>query len=227
MTVSPMRGSAAKAMLSAFRKSGWHGDLDAMSVRWTADVTDKSFAEYWAARPGSLRSTFKRKSAKAGLECGILTSFDDDAWAAYENVYAASWKPTEGSMPFLEDMARNESAQGTLRLGIALKDGEPIAAQLWTVENGVALIHKLAYRSDARDLSPGTILSEAMFRHVIDVDKVDTIDFGTGDDPYKADWMDHSEPLYRLTLFNPASFDGLGGLIRTRLAALVSGNRNS
>jgi hypothetical protein len=33
-----------------------------------------------------------------------------------------------------------------------------------------------------------------MFAHVIDVDRVAAIDFGTGDDPYKADWMDHTRP---------------------------------
>src|SRR3546814_12565678 len=71
---------------------------------------------------------------------------------------------------------------GHLRMGIARRDGLAVAAQLWTVENGVALIHKLAHREDAGAGSPGTLLSHASFRPVIDTDTVPRIDFGTGDD---------------------------------------------
>src|SRR3989440_2029523 len=54
-----------------------------------------------------------------------------------------------------------------------------------TVENGTAWIHKLAYDEAAKALSPGTILSMAMFRAAIDEDRVSRIDYGTGDDAYK------------------------------------------
>ena len=72
------------------------------------------------------------------------------AWADYEAVYAASWKPEEGSPAFLRALAEQEGAAGTLRLGIARRGGRPVAAQLWTVESGVATIHKLAYVEDER-----------------------------------------------------------------------------
>src|SRR3546814_10437210 len=94
-------------------------------------------------------------------------------------------------------------------MGIARSDGLAVAAQLWTVENGVALIHKLAHREDAGAGSPGTLLSHAMFRHVIDTDKVTRIDFGTGDDAYKRDWMESVRPLYQIDFYNlrrPASW---------------------
>jgi CelD/BcsL family acetyltransferase involved in cellulose biosynthesis len=96
-----------------------------------------------------------------------------------------------------------EGAAGRLRLGVARIAGKPVAAQFWTVEAGTAFIHKLAHDEDASKHSPGTLLSAALFEHVIDRDRVDEIDFGTGDDPYKRDWMEavrnrHAVELYRL-----------------------------
>ena len=38
---------------------------------------------------------------------------------------------------------------------------------------------------------------------VIDGDKVDLIDFGTGNDPYKADWMEMDRPRYRIDCLDP------------------------
>jgi CelD/BcsL family acetyltransferase involved in cellulose biosynthesis len=78
-----------------------------------------------------------------------------------------------------------------------------VAAQFWTVEAGTAFIHKLAHREEAKPLSAGTTLTAALFEHVIDRDKVDVVDFGTGNDPYKRDWMEDVRPRYRLDMFRP------------------------
>ena len=42
-------------------------------------------------------------------------------------------------------------------------------------------------------------LSAALFEQVIDRDRVEWVDFGTGDDPYKRDWMEQVRPRWRLT----------------------------
>lgn len=214
--LSPIEEPAALA--AAFRAAGWHVSVTPTSVNWRI-APDPDFAAFWAARPGKLRSTVERKSRKAKLDIAIHRGFDADAWATYEAIYAASWKGEEGSWPFLRAMAETEGAAGTLRLGIASKDGQPLAAQLWTVENGRATIHKLAYREDAKALSPGSILSHAMFAHVIEQDRPALIDYGTGDQPYKADWMDTPHPLWRIEASNPRHLIGLAMIAR----ALVRG----
>ena len=221
LRLDPVPEGDAAMLESALRRGGWMVSCTACSVSWTASVTGRSFADYWKARPGELRSTFKRKSAKANFTCEIFTAFDKDAWSAYETVYAQSWKPDEGAPELLRALAKAEGTAGHLRIGIGRINALPVAAQFWTVENGRALIHKLAYREDAREHSPGTLLSEAMFRHVIDVDKVQTIDFGTGDDDYKAAWMDISAPLYRIEAFNPGTVAGIVGAARKRIGRLV------
>ena len=143
----------------------------------------------------------KRKAKK--VEVALHTQFDDAAWAQYEEIYGQSWKPSEGSPAFLRRFAEEEGAAGRLRLAVATAEGRPVAAQLWTVEGGTAFIHKLAYVEDAKPLSPGTTLSAALSRQVIEQDHVTLIDFGTGDDPYKRDWMDSQRPRYRLTMLRP------------------------
>lgn len=205
----------------ALQRAGCVVRVSPAAASWQADTGGLSFEAYWKARPSKVRSTFARKSRTAGLTIGIHRSFDRAAWDAYEEVYRASWKPEEGSFAFLRALAEAEGAAGTLRLGIARKEGLPVAAQLWTVENGTAWIHKLAYREDAKSHSPGTILSEAMFRAAIDGDRVARIDYGTGDEPYKADWMDRREILWRVEAFSPRTVAGLLGAARAAAPALV------
>jgi hypothetical protein len=217
----PVADGTSDLIKQAFQKGGWTCLRHQSSTSWTAQVDGKSFDEYWAARPGQLRSTFSRKSKKSDIQTEILTRFDASAWAEYESVYTDSWKVPEGSGKFLRETAEFEAAAGCLRLGIARIDGEAVAAQFWTVEVGVAYIHKLAHREEYKELSPGTILSVALFRHVIDQDKVNIIDFGTGNDTYKADWMDRSDPLHTVRLYKRWSLRGQVGAIRARISALV------
>ncbi len=223
ITLTPVARSDGTSDLitRSFARAGWLVIRQATSASWTADVKGKSFEDYWASRPGQLRNTYLRKNKKLLIQSEIFEVFSDERWAEYESVYSESWKTAEGSPSFLRDMAQEASDAGALRLGIARLDGLAVAAQFWTVEGGVAYIHKLAYREEYRDHSPGTILSAALFRHVIDHDKVDIIDFGTGDDGYKIDWMDRREPLDTIRLFKRRSFTGMWLWGRARISALV------
>ena len=215
ITLAPMDSADAALTASAFRAAGWWGRESEATANWIAHTAGLSFEQYWAARPSRLRNTVKRKTRATPLDIAIHTSFDPEAWADYEAIYAASWKPGEGSPTFLRAMAESAAA---LRLGIARYRGRPVAAQLWTLDGDTATIHKLAYREDAKALSPGSILSHAMFAHVIDHDRPAIIDYGTGDDAYKADWMDQRRMLRRLELWNPRTVGGLARAAKARLS---------
>lgn len=211
----------ALPLRDAFREAGWLVFLSPATISWQVATEGIDFAAYWASRPGKLRSTAARKAKSAGLEIEIHQRFDANIWADYESIYQASWKPDEGSPEFLRALAEQEGKAGTLRLGIARKDNTPVAAQLWLVENGRATIHKLAYVEQAKQFSPGTLLSMEMFRHVIDQDRVKRIDYGTGDDAYKRDWMEERHILWRVTAYNPETLRGLGRAARAMASALV------
>ena len=221
----PLRDIAdAKA---SYAGSGWSVFADETSATWFADVQGLSFDAYWNKRPAKLRHTAERKAKSALLSTSIYSDFTVGAWSDYESVYRESWKPEEGSPAFLRALAEQEGAAGTLRLGIARIKDQAVAAQFWLVENGRATIHKLAYCEGARRHSPGTLLSMAMFRHVIDDDRADMIDFGLGDEPYKADWMNRREPVGRVVAYNRATSLGLAGSARETAAALVRRLRNN
>lgn len=207
LTLAPVPdedGSASK-IAAAFKDAGWVVDVTACDENHYLRLHGRTFEQYWNSRPGQLKNTVKRKAKKNTVSIRIETEFSETGWQDYEKVYVRSWKPQEGSPEFLKQLAQHESGSGTLRLGLAYIDGQPVAAQFWTVENGIALIHKLAHDERHLDASPGTLLSAALFRHVIDRDKVDEIDFGTGSDAYKQDWMDAVRPRYRLDMYWPRS----------------------
>lgn len=203
ITLAPLPDEEGETTLleKAFRKTGWTVFRRQCDVNHVLPVEGRSYAEYLAARPGPLRTTLKRKGGKVDVR--IETAFNPQSWAAYEAIYAQSWKPEEGNPAFLRTFAEAEGKAGRLRLGLAFIDGAPVAAQFWTVERGTAFIHKLAHVEAAKALSPGTILSAALFEQVIDRDHVSLVDFGTGDDPYKRDWMEAVRPRYVLEMYRP------------------------
>lgn len=223
VTMEPVPGEdgSAERLARAFRAAGWQVASEPCDVNHVLPLRGRSFAQYWASRPGPLRTTLKRKGGK--VQCEVLTRFDPAAWADYEAIYAASWKPAEDHPAMLRAFAQAEGAAGRLRLGIARAEGVAVAAQCWTVENTVAYIHKLAHLESHRHLSAGTILSAALFRHVIDTDRVALVDFGTGDEAYKADWMEETRPRFRIDCLDPAqvrAWPALGKrLLRARTAA--------
>jgi Acetyltransferase (GNAT) domain len=225
ITLAPMPSDDSALICRAFDRARWIAMSHVSTTNWTVATDDLTFEDYWAQRPGELRSTVKRKAAKYAIETKVFTQFDGMAWADYESIYVSSWKPEEGYPDFLRDMALTESAAGTLRMGVARIGGEAVAAQLWTVENGRAVIHKLAHLETAKEQSPGSVLTAAMFEHVIDRDHVAVVDFGTGDDRYKADWMDIRAPLYAVQLFNPRRPTGLMGAAKAGVSALVGRKR--
>jgi hypothetical protein len=221
LSLWPLETDVAAELQAAFRAQGWLPRLQFESANWVADTAGLDFDAYWAARPSKLRNTVRRRTKNSPFTTEVLDRFDDAGWDAYEAVYAQSWKPDEGAPAFLRAAAAAEGAAGTLRLGIARRDGVPVAAQFWTVEHGHATIHKLAYLESEREHSPGTLLSVAMFRHVLDHDRPAVIDYGNGDEPYKAEWMDTRRERFRLRLFNLRSVGGLSqGVSRAARAAL-------
>ncbi len=215
----PDEDGSATRLETAFRAAGWEVAREQCDHNHVLPVAGRSFAEYWADRPGQMRTTLKRKAHKVAVE--VFTRFDAAMWADYEAIYRSSWKPEEGDPELLRRFAEQEGAMGRVRLGLARADGTAVAAQFWTVENRVAYIHKLAHRQEARLLSAGTTLSAAMFEHVIDRDRVALVDFGTGDDPYKRDWMELDRPRYLIDCLDAQqvkAWPALGKRVLARLS---------
>lgn len=212
-------------LLASLRRTGWFALSRPMGGRHILAVAGRDFATYWASRPGRLRTLVRRRARANRYDLSISDRLTDDLWRDYVDVHGRSWKEAEPGLNFLRALVEQESNAGTLRLGFAREAegnrGRAVATQLWTVENGVALIHKLSHDRAHDAGSPGTLLSHAMFAQAIDGDRVATIDYGTGDNPYKSDWMEERVPLHRIDAFNPRHASNWLPAARTAISALV------
>jgi hypothetical protein len=161
---------------------------------WALKVQGQSYHEYMDARPSRLRNTIARKKRKLEREQGYevrLFSGDEvpQYMSDYHAVYKASWKANEQYMGLLDGMVAEFSKHGWSRLAILYIKGQPAAAQLWYILNSKASIFRLAYDENWKKYSPGSILTSYLMEYVIDTEQVDEIDFLTGNEAYKQDWM--------------------------------------
>ena len=205
--------------LSAFRESGWAVQDYFCFGNWYLDVQGRSYAEYSQSLPSVTKNTIKRKAKKFESAQGTLELITDsnkleEALNDYARIYRSSWKAQEPHPLFVPELIRLSARKGWLRLGIGYVAGEPAAAQIWIVENRVANIYKLAYDERFASLSVGTVLTSFLFQHALDVDKVHMVDYLTGDDPYKRDWMSHRRERWGILAFNLSRIHGLLGLTR-------------
>lgn len=223
----PLYQEHALIWLKAFENIGFKGFMYQHSTNWIHEnIVDSQ--QYWALRPSRLRNTLKRKREKLLKDSSFSIKLVDaievkdlnSVLADYHNVYFDSWKKIEPYPGFIDSIARYASQKNELRVGFIYHDGLPVAAQIWFVANQVAYIFKLAHRKRYTDQSVGTILTAAMFEHVIEHDNVTSIDFLTGDDNYKKDWMEMSRPLYGIQLCNRHSLKGKACIILNQLSGL-------
>ena len=202
------------------KKAGWWVSDYFCFGNWYHPVTERSWADYLAGRPGRVRTTLaraERRLAKVGFEIEIVRDAGDSlekAVDAFVAVYGASWKEPEPYPAFIPGLSRMAAGKGYLRLGVLRTNQRAIAAQLWLVANGTAYIVKLAYDPQFAHFSPGSVLTAAMFRSAIDEDQVSCIDYLIGDDPYKAEWMTLRRERRGVIAFNPGAFRGLLGGVK-------------
>ena len=205
----------------AFARAGWIAILTPEGSNHIVDLEGRSFAAYWKSRPGALRSSVQRKGKSARFTHEIHHNLSDALWSEYTGIYAASWKEAEAYPAMIRAIAEEATSRGALRLAITRDESRAVAVQLWTIEGETACIHKIAHDSAEDARSPGTLLSHHMFAHMIDVEKVARIDYGTGDNAYKRDWMERARPMLRLDCFDPWRARFWLPALRTRISNLV------
>jgi CelD/BcsL family acetyltransferase involved in cellulose biosynthesis len=209
-----------------FRRAGRLVMAFASFVNWREKLRGRSWSAYVSERPGALRETIRRRLGKAERDPDCrFTLAETPAEAArllqdYETIRAASWKPAEPHPAFAAAFVAAAARAGVLRIAALHRNDIPIAAQYWTVERGVATVHKLVYDQTARCLSPGTVLTAWMIRHLIEVELVAELDFGRGDDPYKAAWATTRRRLGGLIVANPYHPFGAAALLRQSISGV-------
>lgn len=204
-----------RAMVMALQNAGFVVRSSFRFGNWREAIEGRSFDEYLRDRPSALRNTLRRRkqsllrSAKVRFEIVTDEAGLSTGLTAYDAVYRASWKGEEAFPAFMPGLLRAAASSGSLRLGILYVDDAPAAAQIWLRSGGGVTIYKLAYDERFKSLSVGSLLTEHMMRHSIDVDRVEEVDFGSGDDGYKKDWMSTRVEKWDLSGYNTATARGL------------------
>ena len=172
---------------------------------WFYPLQGQTFADYMAARSSRVRNTIARKQRKLEREQSyeIRLYTDNDVQAAiadFHAVYKASWKANERFAKVMQGFINSFSKRGWTRLVILYIEGKPVATQLWFVVHKKASIFKLAYDEAWKQYSLGSILTQYLMETVIDTDKVEEIDFLTGNDHYKQEWMSERRQRWRMVI---------------------------
>ncbi len=194
-------------------------------ANWREPMLGRGWTRYLADRPGTLRETIRRRLGKAERDPGIaITVFGPgdavtSGFAAYEAVHERSWKPPEPFPNFLRACSTEAASRGVLRIAVLTSQERPLAAQWWTVEGGVATLHKLVHDEAAGALSPGTVLTAWMIRRLIEEEHVRMLDFGRGDDPYKRSWTTERHVRAGMLIVDPLSVRGSLTMARQRVGA--------
>ncbi len=187
---------------------------------WYYPVCGRSYKEYLESLRSSVRNIARSKNKKLERTGRVRVDITiglhglDSAIQAYQEVYAASWKVPEPYTEFVPGLIRTCAEMGWLRLGVAYIDDVPAAAQVWIVNNGTASIYKIAYDQKFKELSVGSYLTMHLMKRAIDVDKVREIDYLSGDDRYKSDWMSHRREHWGILAMNPRTLLGALAVIR-------------
>lgn len=224
-------GAWLDPFLAGLRRAGIRAArFDHVGV-WRETLPDgQGWEDYLLGCPSVLRHTVARKGKRAVRETrfALITAPGQDLESgidAFHAVRAGSWKPAEPFPDFDAALMRAAASAGALRLGVLSRvaDGAPVAAQYWILDQGGAraTVPKLFHLETERAASPGTVLTAMMLRHLITEDRVRTLDFGRGDDAYKAHWVSDRVQLIGLVLADPRHPAGLAALARQAAGALV------
>jgi hypothetical protein len=208
------------SLVNSFRAAGMVVQKYFCFGNWYLATAGLSYAEYFKTLPSALQNTINRKTKKlnktgrARVEIVTGTENLEPTIEAYEKIYLSSWKRPEPYPQFVSGLIRAFVERGWLRIGVIYIDDQPVACQVWIVNSGKATIYKLGQDQRYDEFSAGSILTARLMEHVLEVDRVQEIDFGSGDDPYKKNWLPQRRERWGLLAMNPRSLAGCIGIIR-------------
>jgi hypothetical protein len=192
----------------------WYVRRYVATANWYCPTEGLTWQQYLAGRP-KLQKNLKQKGKAFAGKLSIVTEPDDLLWAMdnFEWVYSHSWQgkaQPESHPEFVRAWAQTCAENGWLRLGFAALDGRTIATGFWFVIDRKAYIFKICYDQAYGKTYAGGLVTALLMQHVLDVDKVTEVDYLTGDDPYKKEWMTHRRERFGLAACNLRTMRGLG-----------------
>ncbi len=206
-------------IISAIKKSNMLTDTYFRFGNWI-NPNVSAIEDYTATLPSQLKNTLKRKQNKLNREHVWEVKIHNELqnletpYKEYKHLYRLRWKKEEGNNDFVDKIITDLAEKGDLRLGILYIDTKPVAAQIWFNSNKTASIFKLAYDEKYKQFSPGSLLTYDMIQYSITHDHITKLDFLSGDDGYKKQWMSQRDEKWGIIAFNKRSAYGIFSAIK-------------
>jgi CelD/BcsL family acetyltransferase involved in cellulose biosynthesis len=211
----PMEQEGSKALLRWIDRLGWPSHAEDSFGNWILRGF-RSWDDYWK---GKAKRKQRRKSIVYRdrlLELGnvrtrIISNGGevDAAFGQFYEICERSWKEGAERHPeFVKSTMRLAAKKDALRIAFLDLDDKPIASWYAFVHGSTAYLPRTGYDARFRRYMPGLVLLEDFLRHLIEVDRVDTIDFQHGDEAYKSVWANERRLRKRIVVANPRSWKG-------------------
>lgn len=175
---------------------------------WYLDGITYSFSEYFKNLPRIHRkdtSRNKRRLQDLGRLVFHIKNDTEDLekyLELYYEVRKKSWKAEEKDSSFIRNVTKFFAEKGWLRLAFLFLNGTVIACDKWLVWNQKGYAWDGLYDLKFSNYSPGKVLESDIIEYMIDIEKVNEIDLGEGDEIYKKRWTPKRRERKGITIFN-------------------------
>ena len=201
-------------LAKTYERYGWAWEAYRSFGVWHEGLGD--WDAYWSRRPGRLRETVRRKGR--GARAMLVDA--EAAKRAVARVAPSAWQGEEPHPGFVPAVIERGAAEGWARTYVLDAGIDRPAVQLWLVGGGRASLAKTWHDADAAPRSPGTVLTARVIEALAG-EGIGTVDFGRGDDPYKADWAAFRTQRWGLTARPAATPAGVALGARRRLKRVL------
>lgn len=205
------------AAVQAFRAAGFAVCVRQHFGNWFERFTGLSYAEHMKRTDSSTKKQFQnygrkgRKLEKDGkVEYALYTdeSQIDRALKDFQLIVDASWRTPERSKECLLGTLQAAASDGKLRMGVLYFNGKPVATEIGVLFGKRATMISTAYDESLREYSVGALVMIRVLEHLVDVDRVEEIDFGRDDQDYKKLWLSQRRERWAIVAFNLRTLTG-------------------
>ena len=178
---------------------------------------DDTFAAYASSRRAV--KEYLRKERKLDREFDTQFAVFDDtadvekARADYKEVAEASWKPPERFPEFMDALISQGLASGFVRIFAFYIDHQPVATVFAFVHDHNATLYRNDYNPDWYRRSVGSVCLCKALRHLIDEERIKSLDCGRDDEGYKQYWASSVETIYGVVAYNLMTSTGARGWV--------------
>lgn len=212
----PLRDDCLVGMFSNHgeNNAGWIPRSYHKHVNCYETVAGDNYNDYLQRRPSQLKNTIRRKrkllDKEADSSLNIYSTVKEvaDHFSEFCLVYEQSWKGEESHPEFINQILQDLAGIGKAKLAILSVNEEPAAAQIWLKIGSAWGVFKLAYTPQFKRYSVGTLLTAGLLEHLLAESNVSEIDFLSGDDAYKRDWVDSKREHVGVELVNSNTLIG-------------------